>query len=137
LIELRVGPHVKHQHVARQANLYRSFTAREALMVHDWTKDVKRYVADPDEAAIKGIVRYCGIALQSRDASFVACSDKTERDRVRDHFLKRKLAVDGTDAGLDQAIMEICRKMQADRDKSRITFYYLLADKFDRLSMLH
>ena len=97
-------------------------------MAHDWTKDVKRYVADPDEAAIKGIVRYCGIALQSRDASLVACTDKAERDRVRDHFLKRKLVVDATDAGLDQAIMDICRKMHADRDKSRVTFYYLLAE---------
>jgi hypothetical protein len=106
-------------------------------MAHDWTKDVKKYVAGPNEAAIKAIVRYCGIALQSRDGSFVACNDKAERDRVRDHFLKRKLALDGTDAGLDQAIIEVCRKMQADRDKSRITFYYLLAEKFDRLSILH
>jgi hypothetical protein len=106
-------------------------------MTHDWTKDVKRYVAEPDEVAIKGIVGYCGIALQSRDASLVACTDKAERDRVRDHFLKRKLAVDGTDAELDQAIMDICRKMHADRDKSRVTFYYLLAEKLDRLSSLH
>jgi hypothetical protein len=74
-------------------------THRRDVMTHDWSKDVKRYVADPDEAAIKGIVRYCGIALQSRDASFVACTDKAERDRVRDHFLKRKLAVDGMMTG--------------------------------------
>jgi hypothetical protein len=33
--------------------------------------------------------------------------------------------------------MEICRKMHADHDKSRVTFYYLLAEKFDRLSILH
>ena len=116
---------------------YPYLITRENVMAHDWTKDVKRYVANPDEAAIKGIVRYCGIALQSRDASFVACTDKTERDRVRDHFLKRKLAMDGTDDGLDRAVMEVCRKMHADRDKSRITFYYLLAEKFDRLAILH
>ena len=35
---------------------------------------VKKYVANPDEAAIKGIVKHCGIALQSKDASFVACT---------------------------------------------------------------
>src|SRR5262249_41292702 len=112
-------------------------TARRTIMARDWTKDVKRFVVNPDEAAIKGIIRYCGIALQSRDASFVACHDKAERDRVRDHFLKRKLAVEGTDAGLDQAVVEVCRKMQADRDKSRVTFYYLLAERFDRLPLLH
>ena len=106
-------------------------------MAHDWTKDVKRYVANPDEAAIKGIVRYCGIALQSRDASFVACTDKAERDRVRDHFLKRKLALSATDADLDKAVIEVCQKMHADRDKSRVAFYYLLAEKYGRLAALH
>ena len=45
---------------------YPYLITRENVMAHDWTKDVKRYVANPDEAAIKGIVRYCGIALQSR-----------------------------------------------------------------------
>ena len=106
-------------------------------MTHDWTKDVKKYVANPDDAAIKGIVRYCGIALQSRDASFVACTDKAERDRVRDHFLKKKLALGGTDADLDQAVMEVCQKMHADRDKSRVAFYYLLAEKYGKLAVLH
>jgi hypothetical protein len=55
-------------------------------MAHDWAKDVEKYVSRPDGPAIKGIIRHCGIALQSRDASFVSCTDKTERDRVRDSF---------------------------------------------------
>ena len=33
-------------------------------MTHDWTQDVKKYVASPDDAAIKGIIRHCGIALR-------------------------------------------------------------------------
>ena len=64
-------------------------------MTHDWAADVKKYVPDPDQAAIKGIVRHCGIALQSRDGSLVAMTDKTERDRVRDSFLKKKLELVG------------------------------------------
>ena len=56
-------------------------------------RDVKKYVATPDDAAIKGIIRHCGIALQNRDAQFVACTDKKERDRVRDSFLRKKLAL--------------------------------------------
>jgi hypothetical protein len=106
-------------------------------MAHDWVMDVKKYVATPDEAAIKGIVRHCGIALQSRDASFVACTDKAERDRVRDSFLKKKLALSGADAELDKAVMDVCQKMHADRDKSRVAFYYLLAEKYGKLSMFH
>jgi hypothetical protein len=41
-------------------------------MTHDWAKDVEKYVSRPDGPAIKGIIRHCGIALQSRDASFVS-----------------------------------------------------------------
>jgi hypothetical protein len=106
-------------------------------MAHDWAMDVKKYVASPDEAAIKGIVRHCGIALQSRDASFVACTDKAERDRVRDSFLKKKLALSESDAEFDKAVMDVCQKMHADRDKSRVAFYYLLAEKYNKLSMFH
>jgi len=50
----------------------------------------KKYVPAADEAAVKGIIRHLGVALQSKDASFVACNDKSERDRVRDAFLKKK-----------------------------------------------
>jgi Protein of unknown function (DUF2853) len=104
-------------------------------MPHDWTADVKRYVPNANAAAINGIVKHLGIALQSRDASFVACGDKSERDRVRDSFLKKKLALTNNDAELEKAIMETCNKMKADRDKSRVAFYYLLADRFGKLSM--
>jgi hypothetical protein len=106
-------------------------------MTHDWTNDVKKYVANPDEAAIKCIVKHCGIALHSRDASFVACTDKAERDRVRDSFLKKKLALSGSDVELDKAVMDVCQKMHADRDKSRVAFYYLLAEKYGKLAAFH
>jgi hypothetical protein len=104
-------------------------------MAHDWAAGVKSYVPNADDAAIKGIVRHCGIALQSRDASFVSCTDKAERDRVRDSFLKKKLALTDSDADLDKAVLAVCEKMKADRDKSRVAFYYLLAERFDKLAL--
>jgi Protein of unknown function (DUF2853) len=94
-------------------------------------------VPEADDAAIKGIVKHCGIALQSRDASFVACQDKAERDRVRDSFLKKKLGLIDAAGELDAAIMDVCQKMKADRDKSRVAFYYLLAEKFGKLGAFH
>src|SRR5712692_2684809 len=109
----------------------------DKIMAHDWAQDVKKYVPSPDDAAVKGIIKHCGIALQSKDASFVACTDKSERDRVRDSFLKKKLALTGTDADLDKAVMDVCQKMHADRDKSRVAFYYLLAEKFGKLTAFH
>lgn len=104
-------------------------------MAHEWAADVKKYVPEADESAIKGIVRHCGIALQSRDGSYVSCTDKAERDRVRDSFLKKKLALTDGDGDLDKAVMAVCEKMKADRDKSRVTFYYLLAEKYGKLAL--
>jgi len=101
---------------------------------HDWLADVKKYVPAADDAAVNGIVKHLGIALQNKDASFVACNDKAERDRVRESFLKKKLGLSMSDAELDQSIMDVCQKMKADRDKSRVAFYYLLAEKFNKLS---
>ena len=67
----------------------------------------------------------------------MSCTDKTERDRVRDSFLKKKLSLSVSDADLDKAVMEVCQKMHADRDKSRVAFYYLLAEKYDKLAAFH
>jgi hypothetical protein len=104
-------------------------------LVHDWVLDVKKYVPAANDAAIKGIVKHLGVALQSRDASFVACQDKSERDRVRDSFLKKKLGLMESDAELDKSVVEICQKMHADRDKSRVAFYYMLAEKYGKLPL--
>ena len=57
-------------------------------------------------------------------------------DRVREHFLKKKLGLTMPDAELDEAIVEICQRMAKDRDKHRVTFYYLLAEKYGKLAAL-
>ena len=104
-------------------------------MSHDWSAGVKKYAPNASDAVINGIVKHLGIALQNRDASFVACADKSERDRVRDSFLKRKLALTNSDADLDATVMGVCEKMKADREKSRVAFYYLLAEKCGKLAL--
>ena len=106
-------------------------------MTHDWSHDVKKYAPNADESAIKGIIKHCGIALHSRDSSYVACQDKSERDRVRDSFLKKKLGLTVTDVELDKAVTDVCQTMKADHDKSRVAFYYLLAEKFGKLADFH
>ena len=99
----------------------------------DYAADVKRYDAGADEAAIQGIVKHLGIALKGRDASLVSCSSKDELARVRESWCKKKLALSQSDADLDKAIAEICETMKGDARKQRVTFYYLLAKKFDKL----
>lgn len=103
-------------------------------MAEDWAVDVKKYVPDADAKAIAGIVRHCGIALRKRDSALVSFSDKDELTRVRESFLKKKLGLTETDADLDAAIHEIGAKLKGDRTKNRVTVYYMLADRFGKLS---
>ncbi len=105
-------------------------------MAQEHVADVQKHVANPNTAAIDGIVKHLGIALQSRDASLVACSDKSERDRVRDSWLKKHLGLTQSDAELDAAVEEVCQKMHAEREKPRVTFYYLLAEKYGKVESL-
>jgi len=99
--------------------------------------DIKTYHPEVDEEAVKGIVKHCGIALRNRDSSLVSSSDKSELDRVRDSFLKKKLGLTHSDAELDTSVQQVAEAMKGDRAKSRVTFYYLLAKKYDRLADFH
>ncbi len=96
--------------------------------------DVKGYDADADEAVIRKIVNYCGIALASRDGKFVACSDEAERNTVRDSLLVKKFGLTDEQSELDALIMSVCATMTKDRFKNRVTFYYLLAKSEGLLS---
>jgi len=102
----------------------------------NYSDDVKRYQPNVNEAAVAGIVKHLGIALKSTDASLVSCSSKDELARVRDSWLKKKLKLAEDDKALDKAISEVCTQMKADRNKARVTFYYLLAEKFGKLGAL-
>ena len=102
-------------------------------MTEDWSQDVRKYVPDADEGVIAAIVRHCGIALQNRDSSLVSFTDKTELDRVRENFLKKKLGLSAPDSELDASIAAVGERMKGDRTKNRVTVYYLLAEKFGKL----
>lgn len=104
-------------------------------MAQDWAADVKRYDPNADDGIIAGIVRYCGIALQKRDSSLVSMGDATETGRVRENFLKKKLALTDSDETLDAAIAAIGTVMKGDNFKNRVTVYYLLAQHFGKLGL--
>ena len=104
-------------------------------MAEDWASDVRKYASDADDAVIAGIVRHCGVALRSRDASLVSFVDAAETAVVRDNFCRKKLGLDQSDAELDAAIAAVGERMQADRTKNRVTVYYLLAEGFGKLGL--
>lgn len=104
-------------------------------MAEDWLADVKKYVSDVDDKVVAAIVRYCGIALQNKDSSLVSFSDPKETARVRENYLKKKLALTDDDATLDAAIASVGERMKGDPTKNRVTVYYLLAEHFGLLNI--
>ena len=98
--------------------------------------DVKKYASDADEAAVAAIVKHLGMALRNRDSSLVSASDPAELARVRESWLKKKLALTHSDADLDAAIKSVAEAMKGDNSKSRVTFYYLLAKHYGKLGDL-
>jgi len=103
--------------------------------VEEYKAAVVRYNPDAEETVIAGIVKQHEIALRSKDASLVSCSSKDELARVRDSWLRKKMGLSEDDATLDAAIKDVCETMKADRRKQRVTFYYLLLQKFNKTDM--
>ena len=107
----------------------------EDQMPTDWAADVKRYVPDADDGVIAAIVRYCGIALRTRDASLVSFTDPAETDRVRENYCKKKLGLTDPDPVLDAAIAKVGERMSDTTFRNRVTVYYLLAEHFGKLGL--
>lgn len=102
----------------------------------NYSADIKRYRPAANEAAVAAIVKHLGIALKSADASLVSCSSTSELDRIRESWLKKKLQLAGDAKSLDKLIGDVCQAMKTDREKQRVTFYYLLAEKAGKLAAL-
>lgn len=96
--------------------------------------NVTKYDPKAKKSAVQNIVKYCGIALSTRDGSLVACSDETEVKTVADGFVTKKL---GKTSGQLELVKEVCQEMKGDRFKSRVTFYYLAAKKARKMSMFN
>jgi outer membrane protein OmpA-like peptidoglycan-associated protein len=104
-------------------------------MAEDWSIDVKKYVPDADDKVIAAIVRYCGIALQSRDASLVSFTDPVETGRVRDNYCRKKLGLTQPDEEVDAMIAAVGERMKGDNTRNRVTVYYLLAEMAGKLGL--
>ncbi|MBX9759845.1 MAG: DUF2853 family protein [Beijerinckiaceae bacterium] len=101
----------------------------------DHEGDLKKYAPNADGQKVAAIVKYLGIALQNQDSSLVATSDPIELGRIRDGFAKKKLGL-ADDKLIDAAIKKVGEKMKGDVNKSRVCFYYLLAEETGTLAKL-
>jgi hypothetical protein len=96
---------------------------------------VAKYTSNIDHEVIKKMLRTYALVLTNRDSQFVSCSNENEKITVRENFLKRKLGLTDTDESLNKAIEDICQLMNGDQLKSRLAFYYLLAEKYNKLGV--
>ena len=105
-------------------------------MAVDHSAQVKKYAPAAGDAHVAAITKHLGIAMKGTDSQLVACSSTSELETVRESWLKKKLKLTQTDAEMDAAIKSVCDKMKAEHDKSRVAFYFLLADHYGKLSAL-
>ena len=98
----------------------------------DYLADVRKYDALADPEIVGRIVKHLGVALHNRDSSLVACSDVSERERVREKWCEKKLGYKDADRA-DSTIDLVCQTMARDNSKSRVTFYYLVAKHLGKL----
>ncbi|MFZ1813925.1 MAG: DUF2853 family protein [Rhizobiaceae bacterium] len=101
----------------------------------DYLADVQRYDSGASADTVNKIVKHLGIALRSRDASLVSCTDPAELDRVREKWCMKKLGLSDA-AKCDKEIAKVCETMSGDRNKQRVTFYYLTAKGLGKLGTL-
>lgn len=108
--------------------------SKEDAAFEKYYTNVKKYDAKAKRKTVENIVKYCGVALRSRDSSLVACSDEAELKRVADGFVTKKLE---KTSGQMELVKDVCQEMKSDRFKSRVTFYYLAAKKARKISLFN
>ena len=110
--------------------------SKRAEKIALYIKDIKKHYGEVDEEFVAIVVKNLGPSIYKKDAELVSCSDPKELDRVRKNFLMKKLGIDASQGVLDAAIEDVCQELKSTRTKYRATFYYALAKKFKKESVL-
>lgn len=84
---------------------------------------LKAIDAKADMDLLRKVTKGLGPSIYNNDSNKVACSDKTELDRVTANYCVKKLGV-SAEAG-DKAVQATCAKY-TERSKHRAVFYYLV-----------
>ena len=85
---------------------------------------------------VANIAKSLGPAIYRADTEIVACGDKSELDRIRNNYLKKKLGLTDSNDVLDEMIQRVCVKLgTSNRRKYRSLFYGLLAIEANKESI--
>jgi len=110
--------------------------SKKAEKIALYIEDIKKHYGEVDEDFVAIVVKNLGPSIYKADAELVSCSDPKELDTVRKNFLMKKLGIDASQSVLDAAIQDVCVELKDVRRKYRATFYYALAKKFKKESVL-
>ncbi len=101
-------------------------------VMSDVNAEVKSSGVKVDEGLLIAVAKSLGPSIYNLDASKVSCSQASEMETVKKNYLIKKLGLDDSPK-LDAAIKEVCEKLgSSNRNKLRIIFYALLAEKFGK-----
>ena len=105
-------------------------------LIQKYTADLKEKCGiDADAALLRKIAQGLGPSIYRDDAATVASSNQEELDRVKNSFLVKKLGLTAgadLDKGLDAALDAYGR---SNRNKYRVSLYYLLVKQFKKESV--
>lgn len=95
--------------------------------IEKYTADIEKYTdTKVNKKLVEKLAKRLASVMAKRDSASVACGDAKELETVRRNFIKGKLGV--TDIAKGRNAMEVvCGMMKKSRNKSRLTYYYLLA----------
>lgn len=93
---------------------------------------LKKLDAGADMDLLRKVTKGLGPSIYNNDSNKVACSQKSELERMNKNFCQKKLGV-SEEEGM-KAIQEVCA-MYTERAKHRAVFYYLTAKKLGKESI--
>ena len=96
--------------------------------------NLETYTSDVNGNVVRAILASFGDAVNDRDAMTVACAQPKELRYIKTNLLRGRLDLQASDEVLDKAVQDVCEQMgRSNRNKSSVTFYYLLSEKFAKL----
>jgi len=132
---MKAAPKIANKKTATKVKAKSSAASKKSdkeAALDKYLANVQKFDAKASRDVVANIVKYCGVALRSRDSSLVACSDEAEIKRVASGFATKKL---GMKTGQLDMVKSVCQDMKSERFKNRVTFYYLAAKKTGKLNL--
>lgn len=90
---------------------------------------LKSLDAGADMDLLRKVTKGLGPSIYNADSNKVACSDKTEVERVVNNFAVKKLGA--SEAEGTKAVQEVCAEY-TERTKHRAVFYYMVVKKLGK-----